>query len=125
MSKKIKNQTKNIPKNFGKGIISFIEKNPSKVKILADKYKFNSNDFTKKLKELKRSINTIADLRNLWVDEQYAQSLRILSNLFLRKYSLHYIFNSRICNFGSHIKYRQSLWKAIEDPKSFNHIKYY
>jgi hypothetical protein len=24
---KIKNETKNIPKNFGKGIISFIEKN--------------------------------------------------------------------------------------------------
>ena len=75
--------------------------------------------------EFKKTINTIADLRRLWVDYRYAKCARILSNLFFRKYSLSYIFNSRICNFRSHIKYRHRLWDAIKSPTSFRHIKEY
>lgn len=77
------------------------------------------------MKERKRTINTIADLRNLWIDYKYAKEMRLLSNLFLRKYSLNYIFNSRICNYGSHIKYRYRLCEAIKEPKAFKHIKDY
>lgn len=51
--------------------------------------------------------------------------MRIVSNLFLRKYSFNYIFNSRICNFKSHVKYRYRLCEAIKDPKAFKHIKDY
>jgi hypothetical protein len=75
--------------------------------------------------EIKKRINTIADLRRLWIDYKYAKCMRIISNLFLRKYSLNYIFNSRICNFRSHIKYRQRLREAVKDPQAFRHIKDY
>lgn len=51
--------------------------------------------------------------------------MRIISNLFFRKYALPYIFNSRICSFGTHIKYRQALWEALNNPHDFNHIKHY
>jgi hypothetical protein len=51
--------------------------------------------------------------------------MRYLSNLFLRKYALNYIFNSRICNYASHIKYRYRLCEAIKEPFSFKHIKDY
>lgn len=61
------------------------------------------------MSDAKKTINSIADLRKLWVDYKYAKCMRIISNLFLRKYALGYIFNSRICNFSSHIKYRQRL----------------
>lgn len=75
------------------------------------------------LAKKKKYINTIANLRDLWVEFKYARCMRILSNQFLRKYALQYIFNSRICNYTSHVKYRKRLQEAIETPGSFRHIK--
>jgi hypothetical protein len=83
------------------------------------------DDFINEMIEMKKTINTIADLRRLWIDYKYSRCMRIISNLFLRKYSLNYIFNSRICNFRSHIKYRHRLCEAIKNPKAFRHIKDY
>lgn len=71
----------------------------------------------------KKEITTIADLRALWVDNPYEKVIRTLSCVFLRKYSLHYIFNSRVCNYVSHIKYRQRFLEAIQAPNEFKHIK--
>ena len=51
--------------------------------------------------------------------------MRIISNLFFRKHCLVYIFNSRISNYASHVKYRQTLWSALRNPEQFNHIKEY
>jgi hypothetical protein len=76
-----------------------------------------------KMKEEKQCINTIADLRRLWTDPEIGKCFRIISNLFFRRYALQYIFNSRISNFSSHIKYRVSLWCALKNPTGFNHIK--
>jgi len=61
------------------------------------------------LSKKKKNINTIANLRDLWVDFKYSRCMRILSNQFLRKHALQYIFNSRISNFTSHVKYRKRL----------------
>jgi hypothetical protein len=47
----------------------------------------------------------------------------VISNLFFRRHALDYIFNSRISNYASHIKYRQTLWKAIAHPNEFSRIK--
>jgi hypothetical protein len=82
-------------------------------------------DFFSDMLEFKKTINTIADLRRLWIDYKYAKCMRVVSNLFFRKYSLSYIFNSRICNFRSHIKYRHRLAEAVTNPKAFKHIKEY
>lgn len=51
--------------------------------------------------------------------------MRKLSNLFLRKYALQYIFNSRITNYASHIKYRHKLREALTYPDNFKNIKDY
>ena len=88
-------------------------------------HEIDYNDFLEELRERKKSINTIADLRSLWLDYKYAKCMRVLSNLFLRKYALQYIFNSRICNYSSHIKYRHRMREAIYNPTSFRHIKDY
>lgn len=76
------------------------------------------------LRGLKKEINTIAELRELWTGEKGA-CMRVLSNLFFRQYALEYIFNSRISSYGSHIKYRSSLWQALKEPHTFNSIKHY
>ncbi len=67
------------------------------------------------MRQLKQKINTIAELRELWTGEK-GTCMRIISNLFLRKYALEYIFNSRISSYSSHIKYRGSLWQALKEP---------
>jgi hypothetical protein len=41
----MKNETKNIPKNFGKGIISFIEKSESKLRKVLKQQGLNFADF--------------------------------------------------------------------------------
>ena len=123
--RRLKNETKNIPKNFGKGIISFIEKHPTLVRGVVEHNGLNFTRFMERIRGVKKVINTIADLRRLWTDTELGRSMRILSNHFFRRYSLHYIFNSRISNFDCHIKYRMSLWRALEAPHRFNHIKEY
>lgn len=123
--RRLKNETKNIPKNFGKGIISFIEKNEKKMRALLLQHKLPFHSFKNAMRHEKKTINTIADLRRLWTSEPYCRCLRIISNLFFRKHALDYIFNSRISNYASHVKYRQSLWQALSHPHDFNRIKEY
>ncbi len=119
-----KNETKNIPKNFGKAILAFIQKHKKIVKTIMDKYKSGTaKELIDYLELRKKEITTIADLRSLWIDNPYAQVIRTLSCVFLRKYSLNYIFNSRVCNYVSHIKYRQRFLEAIQAPNEFKHIK--
>lgn len=123
LERRLKNETKNIPKNFGKGIISFIERNDQKVRALLARNNLNYQDFLQRMRLEKKIINTIADLRRLWTDPTFGGVMRIISNIFFRKHALNYIFNSRISNFSSHVKYRQSLWQALRNPDSFNRIK--
>lgn len=92
---------------------------------ITERYQVEYRDLLNDLIQRKKTINTIADLRDLWSDYKYAKCMRIISMLFLRKYSLAYIFNSRICTYGSHIKYRQRLCEAVKNPDSFKHIKDY
>lgn len=69
-SKKIKNETKNIPKNYGKAIISFIEKNERLVRRVLNSAETNDYaGFMSTIRQKKRKVNSIADLRSLWVDE--------------------------------------------------------
>lgn len=51
--------------------------------------------------------------------------MRVITYEFLRKHALSYIFDSRICTYGSHIKYRQRLCEAVASPEEFKHIKDY
>jgi len=39
--------------------------------------------------------------------------MRVITSVFLRQHALSYIFDSRICTYSSHIKYRQRLCEAV------------
>jgi hypothetical protein len=41
----------------------------------------------------------------------------------MRKHSLKYIFNSRIKNHITHVKYRNKLIDGLKTPESFTNIK--
>lgn len=124
-----KNETKNIPKNYGKAIVSFIENNKELVKRVLSKFSSMTYiSFMNILRARKNKINSIADLRSFWLesdDDEFPKIARILSNVFLRHFSLEYIFNSRISNFSGHVKYRARLIEALRDPEHFTSIKQY
>ncbi len=68
------------------------------------------------LKKLKKVINTIADLRNLWLNNKYSREIRIMSNYFLRRHGTAYVFNSRITSRDIHLKHKNRLIDAIKAP---------
>ena len=114
---KLVNDTKNIPKNFGKGIINFIERNGEKIKELLMGSDVSYSDFLRRLKNQKKYLHTIAELRAWWTDKKIGKLMGMVSNLFFRKHSLDYIFNSRITSYWVHIKYREILWEALKAPE--------
>lgn len=50
--------------------------------------------------------------------------MRILSFIFLRKYCLSYVFNSRIKNHTTHVKYRGRIIEGLLNPEDFTCIKH-
>jgi hypothetical protein len=79
------------------------------------------------LKKYKKNVNSIYFLKKMWGHEDNQNAIkkiiRILSFLFMRKHCLTYIFNSRVKNFTTHIKYRRRIIEGIENPGKFNCIK--
>ena len=110
------NETKNIPKNFGKAIITFIYKNKKEFMMKLEIPEAEFDHMVLLIKHKKKTINTISELRELWSDFPYAKEIRKLSNLFLRKHGVKHIFNSRISCFPTHIKYRNRLIEALKNP---------
>lgn len=45
---------------------------------------------------MRKKINTIQDLRDLWINEEYGKLMRKISEHYLRKRALPYIFNSNV-----------------------------
>jgi hypothetical protein len=117
-----KNETKNIPKNFGKAIAAFIERNePLTRKVLQNYPGMDYAQFILDVRQRRRTFNCMTDLRAMWLDSsnKFSQPARCLSMLFLRKHSLTYIFHSRVTNYKGHVKYRKKLIEALEKPESF------
>ena len=123
-----KSDTKNIPKNYLKAINSFIKSSPYTKTVIRENNVSESN-LRMNMKRLELRGNSIQTLRKMWGSENMnnkgRKCIRILSYIFMRKYSLSYIFNSKVKNYRTHLKYRKKLIEGIENPISFNHIKEY
>ena len=78
----------------------------------------NYSDYVAALKARKKNLNSIADLRALWVtgEFRYAKITRVLSLYFLKRGALRYIFSSRVVNYEGHIKYRKRLIDVLKCP---------
>ena len=63
------NDTKNIPKNFGKAIIAFISKNIKVTQRCLEFHGMDTSDFLKALKLRKKNLHSIKELRSLWLDD--------------------------------------------------------
>ena len=63
------NDTKNIPKNFGKAVIAFISKNTKITQRCLERHSVDTSEFIKALKLRKKNLHSIKELRSLWLDE--------------------------------------------------------
>lgn len=83
-------ESKNIPKNYGKAIITFIRKNEDFTRRALAREGRDFAGFMRNLRGLRASLNTISQLRAMWMEEEneYARVYRILSLEYLRKHSL-------------------------------------
>lgn len=87
--------------------------------------RIDPQSFLASLSRAKASLNTIEQLRSLWLDARnpHARAYRVLSMEYLRKHCLPYIFNSRVENVHKHIKYRYKMAEGVRDPLRFTHMK--
>ena len=69
-------------------------------------------------------MGKISDLRDLWtVKSNIGKEMRVISNLFIRKCGFQWIFNSKIRDYGCHIKYRRFLGEALQKPEELRDLK--
>ncbi|CAK90390.1 unnamed protein product (macronuclear) [Paramecium tetraurelia] len=120
--------SKNIPKNYCKAIITFAQKNQQLcLQILGDELKVaRFTDFLSNQKKKLLNIRVFSALLQQCDDpfqEEFNRTFRIISQIFIKKYAINYIYNSKIVQHNWHIRYRQQIYKGIKNPKSFSHLK--
>lgn len=97
------------------------------MKPILQKEKLSVSDLLNHIKKHKKEVNSIHYLKVMWgfenIEDPIFKCIRILSHIFMRKYCLSYIFNSRIKNYNTHIKYRKRMLEGIENPVEFTCIK--
>lgn len=62
-------------------------------------------------------MSKMEDLRGLWSDSKFGKVMRIVSENFFRKHSYNWIFNSRIQDFKSTLKYKARLEQFLSEPE--------
>lgn len=119
------NETKNIAKNYGKAIIAFMQRNKRIFRAICRATATPYQRISEELPELKAALTTVMGFRRVWTSYKYAECMRMVSQVFLRKSALPYIFNSKVANVQTHLKYRARFLKALRSPAAFDHIKDY
>lgn len=129
--------TKNIPKNYCKAIITFACKNQALcLEILKDQLKVVK--FIEKITQYKKQLLNIRIFSELLQnsndaeEEEFRKTFRILryhfvietnSRIFIKKHAINYIFNSKIVQHNWHLRYRNQIYKGVKSPNNFSHIK--
>jgi hypothetical protein len=106
-------------KNFGKEIIRFINTNEDVVtrilESIGSTLSYSSLDQDLQ-RNRKHQITKNEHLTDMWTNERNGREVRVISNEFLRKYSKHWIFNSRVTNFRTQLKYKLKLESILRNP---------
>ncbi len=104
-------ETKNVIKNFSKSLFRFIQKQRVYVSRVLSHLNIKEEEFQKVFQQFRGKIYTIRELKLLWLNEGniFDTAFRIISSEYLRKHSLNHVFNSRVINYKTHIKYRKKM----------------
>lgn len=125
--------TKNIVKNYGNAIIGF---GITKVALpyiedKAEEYGINVAEFQKFMSTKKDSISGIDSLRSFLMENSkdtdqtrgFKAMFKHLAVVFIKYFSVNWIFNSKIKYKEAHLKFRNRMLRRILDPEHFTYLK--
>ena len=126
--------TKNIVKNYGKAICTFVTSslaNPYLYEIVG-KYGLSPADFIGYINSIKDSIDGLFRFRSiLMINPEDGADLvakkRIfveISEVFIKYFSVNWIFHSKVFHKTAHLKFRFKMLRRIQNPELFTYLKH-
>ena len=106
-------ETKNLIKNYGRAILTFIIKNTQYRQKVLKELGIPDKEFVNIVKGFRDEVHTISGSRYLWQSHPYSKAFRIMSCEYLRKHNLKHVFNSRIEKYGVYLKYQNKMMKCL------------
>jgi len=128
-----KTPCENIIKNYGRAMANFALSSiaaPYLQTILPNSGS-TPTAFQRFIKRKKKSVNCIKKLRDLLPTEanreapNYAEkkAFQALCIVFLKFFSVNWLFNSKIDNKPTHLAYRFKIMRRVKDPNRFTYLK--
>jgi len=125
--------TKNIVKNYGRAISAFALSSlalPYLDRIL-EKEGLTIKQFTQYIKSIRGSIDGLNHFRSTILIEENdlpevaakKQALIAISKVFIKYFSVNWIFNSRVFHKEAHLKFRFKMLRRIQNPKFFTYLR--
>ncbi|CAD8049875.1 unnamed protein product [Paramecium primaurelia] len=111
-SKNLSQKSTNIQKNYAKAILQYILRQRIEImKYLGEK---QGIEFLKIITQLKNNIKNVKHLIKYTNNEKQLKLFRILSNRFLKKEAIGYVYNSNIKSASQHIQYRHLILHNLQ-----------
>lgn len=124
---------KNILKNFGRQICTFSSSEVSRhyLKVLADEEKIEMSKYQQFMADKKVKINGIDSFREMILIEpedsnmmkSYKKITQSLGIIFVKYFSVNWIFNSRLTYKDVHVKFRFKVLRRILHPELCTYMK--
>jgi len=123
---------KNIPKNYGKAICNFATSSLAVpyLSVPLENEGVLLEDFVSYVLQIKGKIHGLHHFRSVLLDNQrdsvnvikYKRLFRIISEVFIKYFSVNWIFNSKIFHKEAHLKFRFKMLRRIQSPELFTYI---
>lgn len=104
-----------------------LNKDPESFKMLKryfDSEGVNFEKYKENMKKIRKSSKiSIQDIRDLFLNEEFAVTTRKLVNDFMRKRFRSHIFNSKMEKRNIHLKYIPRWLEILKEPSEFRSLK--
>ncbi len=128
-----KSSSENIIKNYGRAMTNFALSSLALpyLKTILPKSGSNLSAFLSFIKKKKKSANCIKKIREMLPSRVNQDGPNIaekmvfqeLCVIFLKFFSVNWLFNSKIDNKGAHLGYRFKILRRVRDPDHFTYLK--
>ncbi len=125
--------TKNIVKNYGRAICSFAVSNISAPYLgeILEKEGVLFQSFADYVNEIKEKIDGLQHFRSVLLmketdDERMLAMKRCfvqISEVFIKKFSVNWIYHSKVFHKEAHLKFRFKMLRRIQCPELFTYLK--
>jgi len=123
----------NIMKNYGRAMTNFALSTTarSSLVVITAKYRVSLQDFNDYIRSKKKSANCIKQIRKMLpIDGEENEEDFILrkvfqeiSIVFLKFFSVNWLYSSKIAEKTQHLKYRFKILRRVQNPRYFTYLK--